>query len=170
MLTLYALCCRHVQVMVMLTLYQRVYEELLAIPVIPGRKTEKEKFAGGDYTTTIEAYIAASGRGIQVRGRAMEIVSCIHLTTSQALLHIPTLQAATSHHLGQNFAKMFNIIFEHPEKVGKPQPLRVLYEYHYKPAPSILPKYLCDCCRKVFMSMPTRTRGASPPEPSVSWL
>ena len=59
----------------MLTLYQRVYEELLAIPVIPGRKTEKEKFAGGDYTTTIEAYIAASGRGIQVRGGAKEIVS-----------------------------------------------------------------------------------------------
>jgi len=26
----------------------------------------KEKFAGGDYTTTVEAYIAASGRGIQV--------------------------------------------------------------------------------------------------------
>ena len=49
-----------------LRLYQQVYEELLAIPVIPGRKTEKEKFAGGDYTTTIEAYIAASGRGIQV--------------------------------------------------------------------------------------------------------
>ena len=70
-----ALCCPHIQVMVMLTLYQRVYEELLAIPVIPGRKTEKEKFAGGDYTTTIEAYIAASGRGIQVRGGAKEIVS-----------------------------------------------------------------------------------------------
>ena len=47
--------------------YQRVYEELLAIPVVPGRKTEKEKFAGGDYTTTIEAYVSGSGRGIQVR-------------------------------------------------------------------------------------------------------
>lgn len=47
-------------------LYARVYEELLAIPVIKGRKTEKEKFAGGDYTTTVEAYIPASGRGIQV--------------------------------------------------------------------------------------------------------
>ena len=43
-----------------------MYEELLAIPVIPGRKTEKEKFAGGDYTTTIEAFVSASGRGIQV--------------------------------------------------------------------------------------------------------
>ena len=54
------------QVMDILRLYQQVYEELLAIPVIPGRKTEKEKFAGGEYTTTIEAYIVASGRSIQV--------------------------------------------------------------------------------------------------------
>jgi bifunctional glutamyl/prolyl-tRNA synthetase len=38
----------------------------MAIPVIKGRKTEKEKFAGGDFTTTVEAFIAASGRGIQV--------------------------------------------------------------------------------------------------------
>ena len=49
-----------------LELYRRVYEELLAIPVLPGRKTEKEKFAGGEYTTTIEAYVSASGRAIQV--------------------------------------------------------------------------------------------------------
>jgi bifunctional glutamyl/prolyl-tRNA synthetase len=48
-------------------LYRRVYEELLAIPVIRGRKTEKEKFAGGDFTTTTEAFISASGRGIQVK-------------------------------------------------------------------------------------------------------
>lgn len=39
----------------------------MAIPVVKGRKTEKEKFAGGDFTTTVEAFIAASGRGIQVR-------------------------------------------------------------------------------------------------------
>lgn len=38
----------------------------MAIPVVKGRKTEKEKFAGGDYTTTIEAFISASGRAIQV--------------------------------------------------------------------------------------------------------
>ena len=56
------------QVLVILQYYQSVYEELLAIPVIPGRKTEKEKFAGGDYTTTIEAFVSASGRGIQVSG------------------------------------------------------------------------------------------------------
>ncbi len=49
-----------------LDLYTRVYTDLLAIPVIKGRKTEKEKFAGADWTTTIEGYIAASGRGIQV--------------------------------------------------------------------------------------------------------
>lgn len=54
------------KVLIILKFYQRVYEELLAIPVVPGRKTEKEKFAGGDYTTTIEAYVSASGRGIQV--------------------------------------------------------------------------------------------------------
>ena len=54
------------QVLAILDLYRRVYEELLAIPVIPGRKTEKEKFAGGEYTTTIEGFVSASGRGIQV--------------------------------------------------------------------------------------------------------
>lgn len=31
-----------------------------------GKKTQKEKFAGGDYTTTVEVYIPGSGRGIQV--------------------------------------------------------------------------------------------------------
>ena len=49
------------------------------------QKTEREKFAGGDYTTTVEAFIPAVGRGIQ---------------------------GATSHCLGQNFSKMFNISFE----------------------------------------------------------
>jgi len=44
-----------------------------------------EKFAGGYYTTTVEAYIKASGRGIQ---------------------------GGTSHCLGQNFSKMFNIVVE----------------------------------------------------------
>lgn len=43
-----------------------MYEELLAIPVVKGRKTGKEKFAGGDYTTTVEAFVSASGRAIQV--------------------------------------------------------------------------------------------------------
>lgn len=54
------------QVLAILELYAQVYEDYLAIPVVRGRKTEKEKFAGGDYTTTVEAYISASGRAIQV--------------------------------------------------------------------------------------------------------
>ncbi|KAK9303850.1 hypothetical protein QLX08_004581 [Tetragonisca angustula] len=73
------------EVMMILNMYARVYEDLLAVPVIKGRKTEKEKFAGGDYTTTVEAFISTSGRAIQ---------------------------GATSHHLGQNFSKMFNIQVE----------------------------------------------------------
>ncbi|XP_034413651.1 bifunctional glutamate/proline--tRNA ligase isoform X4 [Cyclopterus lumpus] len=82
------------EVLQILDLYARVYEELMAIPVVKGRKTEKEKFAGGDYTTTVEAFISASGRAIQ---------------------------GATSHHLGQNFAKMFEIMFEDPKKPGEKQ-------------------------------------------------
>lgn len=50
-----------------LELYAAVYEKLLAMPVVRGRKTEKEKFAGGDFTTTVEAFIVASGRGLQVK-------------------------------------------------------------------------------------------------------
>ena len=53
------------QVYAILEEYARVYEYLLAIPVVRGKKTEKEKFAGGDFTTTVEAYISASGRAIQ---------------------------------------------------------------------------------------------------------
>ncbi|KAL3288091.1 hypothetical protein HHI36_002542 [Cryptolaemus montrouzieri] len=75
-----------------LELYSQVYSNLLAVPTIKGRKTEKEKFAGGDYTYTVEAYISASGRAIQ---------------------------GATSHHLGQNFSKMFDIVFEDPETQEK---------------------------------------------------
>ncbi|XP_060548467.1 bifunctional glutamate/proline--tRNA ligase isoform X2 [Pantherophis guttatus] len=82
------------EVLQILDLYARVYEELLAIPVVKGRKTEKEKFAGGDYTTTIEAFISANGRAIQ---------------------------GATSHHLGQNFSKMFEIVFEDPRIPGEKQ-------------------------------------------------
>lgn len=72
-----------------LELYRQVYEDLLAVPVIPGIKSEKEKFAGGLYTTTLEGFISTSGRGIQ---------------------------AATSHCLGQNFSRpeMFNIFVEDP--------------------------------------------------------
>jgi prolyl-tRNA synthetase len=68
-----------------LDVYARTYAEVLAVPTIKGVKTEKEKFPGGDFTTTVEAYIPFAGRGIQ---------------------------GATSHGLGQNFAKMFDIGFE----------------------------------------------------------
>ncbi|XP_066559090.1 bifunctional glutamate/proline--tRNA ligase isoform X2 [Amia ocellicauda] len=83
-----------VEVLQILELYARVYEELMAIPVVKGKKTEKEKFAGGDYTTTVEAFISASGRAIQ---------------------------GATSHHLGQNFSRMFEIVFEDPRQPGEKQ-------------------------------------------------
>ena len=66
-------------VMTILDLYRGVYEDLLAVPVIRGYKTEKERFAGGYMTTTCEAYIPTSGRAIQ---------------------------GATSHNLGQNFGKV----------------------------------------------------------------
>mmetsp|Transcript_9069 Transcript_9069/g.16333 ORF Transcript_9069/g.16333 Transcript_9069/m.16333 type:complete len:576 (-) Transcript_9069:118-1845(-) len=73
------------EVVDILVLYKRVYEELMAVPVIRGTKSENEKFAGGLYTTTVEGFIPANGRAIQ---------------------------GATSHCLGQNFAKMFNILYE----------------------------------------------------------
>src|ERR1700753_7921 len=42
------------EVLEILDLYAQVYEELLAVPVMKGRKTDKERFAGGLYTTTVE--------------------------------------------------------------------------------------------------------------------
>ena len=41
-------------VLVILDWYRRIYEELLAVPVVPGWKSEKEKFAGADKTSTVE--------------------------------------------------------------------------------------------------------------------
>ncbi|XP_004494473.1 proline--tRNA ligase, cytoplasmic [Cicer arietinum] len=73
------------EVLEILELYRRIYEEYLAVPVIKGKKSELEKFAGGLYTTSVEAFIPNTGRGIQ---------------------------GATSHCLGQNFAKMFEINYE----------------------------------------------------------
>lgn len=75
------------EVLQILDWYAAVYEDLLAVPVVKGRKTEKEKFAGGLYTTTVEGYIPETGRGIQ---------------------------GGTSHCLGQNFSKMFGITVEDP--------------------------------------------------------
>jgi prolyl-tRNA synthetase len=73
------------EVRVILDLYRSVYEDLLAVPVIKGTKSSKEKFAGGLYTTTVEGFIPTNGRAIQ---------------------------GATSHSLGQNFSKMFDIWYE----------------------------------------------------------
>ncbi|KAG2307565.1 hypothetical protein Bca4012_032423 [Brassica carinata] len=41
------------EVLEVLNIYSRVYEDLLAVPVIKGRKSDKEKFAGADYTTSV---------------------------------------------------------------------------------------------------------------------
>ncbi len=68
----------------MLDVYRRLSEETLAIPVIAGLKTDREKFAGALRTYTIEAMM-------QDR-RA--------------------LQAGTSHNLGQNFAKAFDVTYQ----------------------------------------------------------
>eukprot|EP00835_Amoeboradix_gromovi_P005950 NODE_622_length_5917_cov_0.361464.p1 type:complete len:581 gc:universal NODE_622_length_5917_cov_0.361464:506-2248(+) len=73
------------EVYMVLDWYATIYEQLLAVPVVKGIKSEDEKFAGALYTTTIEAFIPEAGRGVQ---------------------------GATSHCLGQNFAKMFDIQFE----------------------------------------------------------
>ncbi len=66
-----------------LDMYTCILKDCLALPGLPGKKTELEKFAGAEYTTTIEL-ILPNGRGIQ---------------------------GPDSHHLGQNFAKVFNIRF-----------------------------------------------------------
>lgn len=75
----------------MLRVYQEFAETELAMPVIPGQKTENEKFPGALYTYTIEAMMGD--------GKA--------------------LQAGTSHNLGQHFSKMFEIMFEDEDQVRK---------------------------------------------------
>jgi hypothetical protein len=49
----------------LLDLYRHVFEDLLAVPVIPCVKSGKEKFGGSLYTTTVEGFIPTPGRGIQ---------------------------------------------------------------------------------------------------------
>lgn len=73
--------------LMMLEIYADVIENLLAIPVLKGQKTEKEKFAGAISTYTVEC--------LMHDGRA--------------------LQAGTSHYLGQNFSKPFDIKFQNRE-------------------------------------------------------
>lgn len=71
----------------MLNVYKTFFEEYLAVPVIAGRKTEKEKFAGAEYTLTIEALMY---NGI-------------------------CLQSGTSHYFGQKFSKAYDIKFLNKE-------------------------------------------------------
>jgi len=71
------------EVMLILNEYRDIMENYLAIPVLVGRKSESEKFAGALYTTTLEA--------VMPDGKA--------------------LQMGTSHNLGQNFSKVFDIKF-----------------------------------------------------------
>lgn len=71
----------------MLEVYRSLAEDWLALPVLTGEKTARERFAGADRTYCIEALMRD--------GKA--------------------LQAGTSHFLGQNFAKAFDIKFQSPE-------------------------------------------------------
>ena len=73
----------HEEVIRMLGVYARFAEEWMAVPVIQGVKTDREKFAGAEYTYCIEAMMGD--------GKA--------------------LQAGTSHDLGQNFAKAFEVTY-----------------------------------------------------------
>ena len=76
------------ETMKILALYKDVCENVLAVPVVDGQKSESEKFAGAAKTYSIEALMGD--------GRA--------------------LQAGTSHNLGQNFAKAFEIQFQGRDK------------------------------------------------------
>lgn len=67
--------------------YREVYENYYAIPVLMGIKSRKETFAGAKTTYTVEA--------LMPDGKA--------------------LQGATSHNLGQNFSKVFDISFQNKE-------------------------------------------------------
>ena len=77
------------EVMEILEIYKTTVEQELAIPVITGRKSDKEKFVGAIYTTTMES--------IMPDGKA--------------------LQMGTSHYLGQNFSKPFNVKFADKDNV-----------------------------------------------------
>ena len=71
------------EVRMILDVYKYLIEEYLAIPTLSGLKTDKEKFVGAKYTTCIES-LMGDGK---------------------------VLQMATSHNLGQNFSKPFEIKF-----------------------------------------------------------
>ena len=77
------------EVMKILEIYKNTVENELAIPVITGRKSEKEKFVGAVYTTTMES--------LMPDGKA--------------------LQMGTSHFLGQNFSKPFDVKYSYKDNV-----------------------------------------------------
>ena len=77
------------EVLEILEYYREVHEDLLAIPVIKGTKTDTEKFAGADYSKSCESFLPVN----------------------------KAIQVCTSHHLGQNFSKAFDISFV--DKDGK---------------------------------------------------
>lgn len=72
------------EAMKMLQVYLAFFRQVLAIDPVPGRKSESEKFAWADHTYTLEAFMQD--------GKA--------------------LQSCTTHHLGQNFAKAFEVTFK----------------------------------------------------------
>ena len=76
------------ETLMILDLYAMLCETVLAMPVVKGQKSESEKFAGAARTYSIEALMGD--------GRA--------------------LQAGTSHNLGQNFAKAFDVTFQARDK------------------------------------------------------
>ena len=77
------------EVLKILDIYKSIIEEELAIPVISGKKSEREKFVGAVYTTTMES--------VMPDGKA--------------------LQMGTSHFLGQNFSKPFEVKFADKDNV-----------------------------------------------------
>jgi prolyl-tRNA synthetase len=75
------------EALTILEVYKKFAEEWMCVPVLTGLKSEGEKFAGADHTYCIEA-----------------------LTQD-----LRAIQAGTSHHLGQNFAKAFDVTFQSKE-------------------------------------------------------
>ena len=69
------------EVMEILKIYKKTIEEEIAVPVVTGKKSEKDKFVGAVYTVTLES--------LMPDGKA--------------------LQMGTSHFLGQNFSKPFDV-------------------------------------------------------------
>ena len=77
------------EVRLILDIYKNLIEQYLALPTLSGFKTDKEKFVGAKYTTCLES-VMADGKALQM---------------------------ATSHHLGQNFSKPFEIKFLNKDTV-----------------------------------------------------